>query len=60
MLIFELLVLKVALTGYTVAMVTCYAKRMITTCSPLIVHLFESHQLITESSIGPYPAKYKC
>ena len=30
--------LRVFLTGYTVAMVTCFVKKIIITCSPMIGH----------------------
>ena len=34
--------LRVFLTGYTVAMVKCYVKKIIITCSPMIEHLFDA------------------
>ena len=34
--------LRVFLTGCTVAMVTCYVKKIIITCSPMIEHLFDA------------------
>ncbi len=39
-------------TGYTVAMVTCNVKKIITTCSPVIGHLL--------NTITVDPSKLRC
>ena len=54
--------LRVFLTGYTIAMVTCNVKKIIITCSPVIEHLFETiilmGQLLMTRSIDP--SKLRC
>ena len=42
--------LRVIFTGYMVAMVTFYVRKIVITCSPMIGHSFDTIMLITDQN----------
>ena len=56
-------ILRVFLTSCTVALVTCYTKRMTATCLPMIGHLCDTiivASLVKHSFGSVHPSKYSC